>query len=137
VVFRVRDDGVGIAPELLPQMFELFAQGSRSLARSEGGLGIGLTLVKSLAELHGGTVAAFSEGAGTGSEFVVRLPSARGKAAARASPEDGPTSKPARCLRVLVVDDDVDTAAGMARLLKLRNHDVRVAHTGPDANGGS
>ena len=74
VVFRVRDNGVGISPELLPRMFDLFAQADRSLARSEGGLGIGLTLVRSLAELHGGTVTATSDGPGKGSEFVVRLP---------------------------------------------------------------
>jgi two-component system, chemotaxis family, CheB/CheR fusion protein len=117
VVFRVRDNGVGIAPEQLPQMFELFAQGSRSLARSEGGLGIGLTLVKSLTELHGGTVAASSDGPGTGSEFVVKLPAIRGKPPAVPSPEDGPTSQPARGYRVLVVDDHVDTATAMARLL--------------------
>ena len=78
VVFRVRDNGVGIPPELLPRMFDLFAQGDRSLARSEGGLGIGLTLVRSLAELHGGTVTATSDGPGKGSEFVVRLPAAGG-----------------------------------------------------------
>ena len=79
VVFRVRDNGVGIPPELLPRMFDLFAQGDRSLARSEGGLGIGLTLVRSLAELHGGTVTATSDGPGKGSEFVVRLPAAEGR----------------------------------------------------------
>ena len=76
VLFRVRDNGVGIPPESLPRMFDLFAQGDRSLARSEGGLGIGLTLVKSLAEMHGGTVTATSDGPGKGSEFVVRLPAA-------------------------------------------------------------
>ena len=79
VVFRVRDNGVGIPPEMLPRMFDLFAQGDRSLARSEGGLGIGLTLVRSLAELHGGTVTATSDGPGKGSEFVVRLPAADGR----------------------------------------------------------
>jgi PAS domain S-box-containing protein len=135
VVFRVRDNGVGIAPELLPQMFELFAQGNRSLDRSEGGLGIGLTLVKSLAELHGGTVTARSEGTGTGSEFVIRLPATRGEATAVASSEDGRASQAIRGCRVLVVDDHIDTAKGMARLLKLSGHDVRVAHTGPEALG--
>ena len=72
VVIRIKDNGLGIPPEKLPQMFELFAQGDRALARSEGGLGVGLTIVRSLAELHGGTVHAHSEGAGKGSEFIVR-----------------------------------------------------------------
>ena len=76
-VCRVRDNGVGISPELLPRMFDLFAQADHSLARSEGGLGIGLTLVRSLAELHGGTITATSDGPDKGSEFVLRLPSAR------------------------------------------------------------
>ena len=92
VVFRVRDNGVGIPPELLPRMFDLFAQADRSLARSEGGLGIGLTLVRSLAELHGGTVTATSDGPGKGSEFVVRLPAARGRR--RSGPDSG--TRPAR-----------------------------------------
>ena len=135
VVFRVRDNGVGIAPELLPQMFELFAQGNWSLDRSEGGLGIGLTLVKALAELHGGTVTARSEGTGTGSEFVIRLPATRGEVTAVASSEDGRASPATRGCRVLVVDDHRETARGMARLLKLSGHDVRVAHTGPEALG--
>ena len=77
----MRDNGVGIPPEMLPRMFELFAQGDRSLARSEGGLGIGLTLVRSLAEMHGGTVTATSDGPGKGSEFVVRLPAAEDRRA--------------------------------------------------------
>ena len=76
VVISVKDRGVGIPPEKLPEMFELFAQGDRSLARTEGGLGIGLTVVKKLVEMHGGTVTATSEGPGKGSEFVVSLPEA-------------------------------------------------------------
>ena len=79
VVIQVRDNGMGIPPEKLPAMFELFVQGDRSAARSEGGLGIGLTLVKSLVEMHGGSVAAASEGPGKGSEFTVRLPAADGR----------------------------------------------------------
>jgi PAS domain S-box-containing protein len=133
VVFRVRDNGVGIAPELLPQMFELFAQGSRSLNRSEGGLGIGLTLVKSLTEMHGGTVAAFSEGSGTGSEFVVRVPAARGPAIDPPTPDVARERETGRGRRVLVVDDHADTASGMARLLKLDHHEVRVAYDGMEA----
>ena len=79
VVISVKDQGVGIVPEKLPQMFELFAQGDRSLARSEGGLGIGLTVVKKLVEMHGGRVTAESEGPGKGSEFTIRLPAARAR----------------------------------------------------------
>jgi PAS domain S-box-containing protein len=133
VLFRVRDNGVGIVPELLPQMFELFAQGNRSLARSEGGLGIGLTLVKSLTELHGGTISAKSDGPDKGSEFLVRLPAAPGTAPVPPDSMTGTPSAAARHSRVLVVDDNVDTAEGMARLLTLSGHVVRVAHNGPDA----
>ncbi len=90
IVFTIRDTGFGFAPEKLPQMFELFVQGDRTLARSEGGLGIGLTLVRSLVELHGGTVTATSDGPGQGSEFVVRLPAA---SAARPARDGQPASK--------------------------------------------
>ena len=82
ILITVRDSGIGILPAKLPEMFELFAQGDRSLARSEGGLGIGLTVVKKLVELHGGTVAAKSEGPGKGCEFLVRLPAAKSPAEA-------------------------------------------------------
>ncbi len=134
VVIRVRDDGVGIAPELLPQMFVLFAQGDRSLARSEGGLGIGLTLVHRLAELHGGAVSATSDGPGLGSEFTVRLPaSARPKAAPSEARTPTAEARKISGSRILVVDDNVDTARGMARLLKLLGNEVRVAHDGPEA----
>lgn len=133
VVFRVRDNGLGIPPELLPKMFDLFAQGDRSLDRSEGGLGIGLTLVRSLAQLHGGTVTATSDGPGKGSEFVVRLPAAEGWAGADNDGKGEATAAAARCFRVLVVDDNVDTANGMARLLRFSGHEVRVAHNGKEA----
>ena len=132
-VCRVRDNGVGIPPELLPRMFDLFAQADRSLARSEGGLGIGLTLVRSLAELHGGTVTATSEGPDKGSEFVLRLPAAVSPAAPGDGLPRGPDKTPRRGLRILVVDDNEDTAHGMARLLRLTGHTVWVAHNGPDA----
>ena len=132
VVFRVRDNGIGILPELLPKMFDLFTQGDRSLDRSEGGLGIGLTLVRSLAELHGGTVTATSAGPGKGSEFVVRLPAAP-RAGASSDRDGGAEAPSSRRARVLVVDDNVDTANGMARLLKFSGHEVRVAHNGEAA----
>jgi PAS domain S-box-containing protein len=131
VAFRVRDTGVGIPPEALPRMFELFAQGERTLARSEGGLGIGLTLVRKLAEMHGGTVTASSEGPGLGSEFAVRLPSAAPPPADRDRPR--PSPRPSRGSRILVVDDNHDSARSLARLLRLRGHDVRVAFSGPEA----
>ena len=85
VVISVRDRGVGIPPEKVPQMFELFAQGDRSLARSEGGLGIGLTVVKKLVEMHDGSITARSEGPGTGSEFTMRLPGAKRPASTRSA----------------------------------------------------
>ena len=133
MIFRVRDNGLGIAPDLLPRMFELFAQADHSLDRSEGGLGIGLTLVRSLAELHGGTVTATSAGPGKGSEFVVRLPAAEAKPGAKPGAKGTPDPAPARCVRVLVVDDNADTARGMAKLLELSGHVVLVAHNGEDA----
>ncbi len=132
VVITVGDKGVGIPPEKLPQMFELFAQGDRSLARSEGGLGIGLTVVKKLVEMHGGSVTAKSEGPGKGSEFTVRLPAARRPATTPAK-ASGPAEASSKKSRILVVDDNVDTARGMARLLKLLGHEVSTAHAGPEA----
>jgi PAS domain S-box-containing protein len=132
-VCRVQDNGVGISQELLPRMFDLFTQADQSLARSEGGLGIGLKLVRSLAELHGGTIAATSDGPGKGSEFVLRLPAALAPEAQGLKSPKGPEKRPPRSLRVLVVDDNEDSANGMARLLKLSGHTVCVAHSGPDA----
>jgi PAS domain S-box-containing protein len=129
-VLRVRDTGTGIAPELLPRIFELFTQAERSLGRSQGGLGIGLALVQRLTELHGGTVEAYSA-LGQGSEFAVRLPVAL--TPAPQPPAHGPeTAEPTtRPLRVLVVDDNVDTAESLAMLVKAAGHDVRTAHDGP------
>ena len=130
-VLRVRDTGVGIPPETLPLVFEMFAQADRSLERSDGGLGVGLTLVRRLVELHGGTVEARSEGRNLGAEFIVRLPVQR-KVAARARSESPDThSKSATTsLRVLVVDDNVDSATTMAALLSMCGHEVRTAHDG-------
>jgi PAS domain S-box-containing protein len=131
VVIKVRDTGIGIAPEKLPRMFELFAQGDRSLARQEGGLGIGLTLARSLAEMHGGSLSAASEGPGKGSEFTLRLPGAA-KPSGRVTRQP-PLEPSGTGSRVMVVDDNVELAQGLARLLKLLGHDVKIAHDGPSA----
>lgn len=133
IVITVRDSGIGIDRELLPRIFELFTHGDRTIARSEGGLGIGLTLVQKLAEMHGGTAAAKSEGPGRGSEFTVRLP-ALAEHTSRTSGAGVTLPRVARqSSRVLVVDDNVDNTAALARLLKLLGHNVRVAYDGAEA----
>jgi signal transduction histidine kinase/DNA-binding response OmpR family regulator len=136
VTIRVRDTGVGIARDLLPSVFDLFTQANRSLDRSLGGLGIGLTLVRRLVEMHGGSVEAHSAGPGHGSEFVVRLPvtsdqPARAPGAARA-PEP---LRPAQVLRVVLVDDNVDGVESLADLIGMLGHQVRTAHDGPTGIG--
>jgi len=133
-VVKVRDDGTGMTADLLPHAFDLFVQETRSLDRSQGGLGIGLTMVRTLVKMHGGTVRAFSDGPGHGSEFVVRLP----LAVPPATPEarEAPVSAKigtGSALRVLVVDDNADAALTMEHLLKLLGHDVMVVHNGPQA----
>ena len=128
----MRDSGVGIIPDLLPHIFDLFTQAERSLDRSQGGLGIGLALVLRLTELHGGKVEAFSE-LGHGSEFVVRLPVAPTDApqsTLSVSESGQPITRP---LRVLVVDDNVDTVLSFTMLLQASGHDVQTAHDGPIA----
>src|SRR5262249_12685632 len=133
IVIKVQDTGVGITPELLPRVFDLFTQGDRTLARSQGGLGIGLTLVQQLAEMHGGRVTSTSGGLGRGSEFAVRLPALEEQAARNPDLRGDLPRVVHQGSRVLVVDDNVDTANGLSRLLKLLGHDVRVAHDGPAA----
>jgi signal transduction histidine kinase/ActR/RegA family two-component response regulator len=132
-VMRVRDTGVGIPAEMLPKVFDLFTQMERTLARSEGGLGIGLTLVRRLTELHGGTVQAFSKGTGQGSEFVVHLPAL--PTGSLADPPEKPAHViarrvPASGRRILVVDDNRDSAESLATLLRLFGNDVRTVHDG-------
>jgi PAS domain S-box-containing protein len=130
IVIKVHDNGMGIPPDLLPRIFDLFAQGDRSIARSEGGLGIGLTLVQKLAEMHGGAITAASEGAGKGSVFTVRLPALQRTANTILKPKTTLPRFARQCSRVLVVDDNVDNVRGLARLLRLLGHDVQVAYDG-------
>jgi two-component system CheB/CheR fusion protein len=133
VVIRVVDNGIGIAPKLLPQIFELFIQGDQSIDRAQGGLGIGLTLVRQLVEMHNGQVEARSEGVGKGSEFIVRLPAVQ-EARERTRELPQPTSSGASVKRrILIVDDNVDFAVGMKMLLDHEGHVVQVAHDGPSA----
>ncbi len=133
-VVRVRDDGIGIRPEMLPRVFELFAQADQSLDRSSGGLGVGLTLVRSLVEMHGGTVEAHSDGPGTGSEFVVRLPLAECGVPSADSADNPPSAiRHPQSMRVLVVDDSRDAAESLALLLRAAGHEVSTAYAGPAA----
>ena len=131
---RVRDNGVGIAPEMLPRLFVPFFQGDALTWRAEGGLGVGLSLVRGLVTLHGGNIEGFSEGANKGSEFVVQLP------VGAAPPEEPARIKrdaleptPAESLRVLLVDDNRDAADTCATLLELAGQDVQVAYSGQKA----
>jgi signal transduction histidine kinase len=131
VVVRVADDGIGMPADLVPRVFDLFTQAERSLDRSQGGLGLGLTLIKRLVEMHGGTVEAHSEGPGKGSEFVVRLPAFEGVVPGEPGPAgDTPSPPPAPPRRVLVVDDNADAAETLAWLLRAAGHDVLTAYDG-------
>ena len=128
-VIEVADSGAGIEAELLPRIFQPFTQGTTSLARANGGLGLGLALVRALVELHGGTVSAHSDGPGTGARFVVRLPT-RPAAAPTPAPDAAPAS--AQRYRVLLVEDNRDAALSLKEALELQGHQVDVAHTGPE-----
>ncbi len=131
IVIRVKDAGIGIPPDKLPAIFQLFNQADQSSARSAGGLGIGLTIVQKLVEMHGGQITADSEGLGKGSEFTIRLPAAKRPHAARLLAKE-PHEERGKA-RVLVVDDNVDTLKGMAILLKLAGHEVMTALRGAEA----
>jgi PAS domain S-box-containing protein len=133
-VVRVRDNGIGLSAEMLPRVFDLFAQEDRSLDRSQGGLGIGLTLVRSLIQHHGGSITADSPGPGLGSEFAVRLPVLPVESVPTQDlGVDTTAASPGRLQRVLVVDDSQDSTRSLARVLKHWGHEVRVAHDGPEA----
>lgn len=135
VVLRVRDDGIGIASDMLPHIFELFVQADHTSTKAQGGLGIGLTLARNLVHMHGGSIVARSAGLGKGSEFIVRLPLlVRGQEGRRERP--GLDSVPERSSsghRLLVVDDNRDAAMSLAMLLRLHGHEVKVAHDGAAA----
>jgi signal transduction histidine kinase/ActR/RegA family two-component response regulator len=129
VVIEISDTGAGIAPGLLPRIFDLFVQSDRTLDRAQGGLGIGLAVVKRLVEMHGGQVIARSAGEGTGSTFEIRLPRIPRSPAPRAEPE--PFKAPPR--RVLIVDDNRDAANSLALLLDFQGHETEVAYSGREA----
>ncbi|MDN3919977.1 ATP-binding protein [Roseateles violae] len=128
-VLSVTDNGPGIAPELLPDIFDLFVQSDRTLDRSQGGLGIGLSVVKGLVELHGGRVSASSPGLGQGARFEIRLPLVQAAAAQVAAPE----RPPQRPFRILVVDDNQDAAESLELLLQADQHELRTAFSADDA----
>jgi CheY-like chemotaxis protein len=133
LVLSVKDNGAGLTPDIRGRVFDIFVQGPEMRAYTRGGLGIGLTLVRRLVEMHGGTVEARSDGPGLGSEFLARLPM-------RPLPEQAPIADPSGEAvaalprrRILVVDDNVDAADALAELLRDYGHDVRAVHDGPSA----
>lgn len=137
IVIQVRDTGMGISGEMLPRVFDLFVQERQALDRSQGGLGLGLTIVRSLVALHNGTVTVNSEGQGRGSEFVVRLPAASGNAEEQdwdtTADEPEARASHANGLQILVVDDNEDAAEMLVHALVSKGHRARMAHDGPTA----
>jgi len=131
-VIRVRDQGIGIDAQLLPRVFDLFTQGTRGLDRAQGGLGVGLTLARRLAQMHGGGIEAFSAGVGMGSEFVVRLPCLGLVRGGESVAVQAPARLPLSC-RVLIVDDNHDAALSLATYLEMSGHEVRTAGDGRQA----
>jgi PAS domain S-box-containing protein len=136
VLIRIRDSGIGIPTEMLPRIFDMFTQVDHSLERSEGGLGIGLTLVQRLVEMHGGTVEARSEGPGKGSEFFVRLPIIREVDESVPAQIIEGVAKPA-ARRILIVDDNRDSADSLGMLLRMQGNEVYTAHDGLEAVGAA
>lgn len=129
----VRDNGIGIPPEMLPHVFDMFTQVDSSIEKSHGGLGIGLTIVKRLVELHGGSVQAHSEGRGCGSEFIVRLPLVESVQELQPVASADNALAPSRAYRVLVVDDNVDAASSLALVLRIFGHEASTAADGHSA----
>ncbi len=132
LVIRVKDSGIGIPASHLPRIFEMFSQVDSALEKAQGGLGIGLSLVKGLVEMHGGTIAARSDGPGQGSEFIVRLPPLIERKAASSQPDqtaEAAQSKGAQ-FRILVVDDNEDSTGWLATMLEMMGNEVRTAHDG-------
>jgi CheY-like chemotaxis protein/anti-sigma regulatory factor (Ser/Thr protein kinase) len=128
-IVAVTDNGVGISSDLLPRVFDLFVQDERTLDRSQGGLGIGLSIVKRLVEMHDGTISASSEGVNQGSTFEIRLPLLRDTAA----PSHARTPEIIAARRVLIVDDNEDAANTLGMILKLEGHETEIAYSGSDA----
>lgn len=131
-VIRVRDTGIGISPEMLPKIFDLFTQVDHSIEKSQSGLGVGLNIVRRIVEMHGGTVEAHSKGNGMGSEFAVRLPIVLPKKYERPEHTES-QAHPAVGRRILVADDNRDAAYSLAAILKIMGHDVRTASDGLEA----
>jgi CheY-like chemotaxis protein len=128
-VIEIVDSGVGISPELLPHIFELFVQGDRTLDRSQGGLGVGLAICKQLIEMHRGTVTAHSDGIGRGATFEIRLPLAE----APAETDNGSRVSSGHTRRVLIVDDNQDAADSLAVVLRFEGHETSVAYSAQTA----
>ena len=132
-VVVVQDNGIGIPPDMLPKVFDMFTQVDRSLEKAQGGLGIGLSIARQLIEMHGGSIEAHSDGLGKGAEFCVRLPLVQAKAAAVEANEPTPLANPATGLRILVADDNIDAAKTLAMMLTINGNVVRTARDGVEA----